>query len=279
MDAVRLTSQGLPEQTAPGKPPGRHLLILGPHRVGRRGSAAGGPLRTELLDRKRAVWSGRLHLVSAAGLSAFVIAVLALHGIQANLNPAEHTISEYSLSGTSGWLMRAAFVGLGVGTLATAASLGLSCQPSGVWRRLGLLVLAGAAIGAFLDAGFNTDHLRVPETPDGMVHSVGTAILVLGLPGAAFILGSDLLRHATSTSDARVLLTLGAAQLGAIVLFEMSPVTLRGWAERLVAVLAVATLGLLQVLSRAIEPAGLPRSVVQRPPSWDRSSVFGRLAK
>jgi hypothetical protein len=203
---------------------------------------------------ERAVWPGRLQLVSVAGLSAFVVAVLALHGIQANLNPAEHTISEYSL-GSYGWLMRAAFVAVGVGTLATALMLHLRCGATGVWRHVAPLMLAGAAIGAFLVAGFNTDYLRVPETVHGTVHGVGTAIFVLALPGAAFVIGSDFFRNPSLGPRAIVLLMLGVAQLGAIVLFEHSPTSERGWSERLVSVLAIATLGLMQVLLRTNERA------------------------
>jgi hypothetical protein len=190
------------------------------------------------------------------------------------LNPAEHTISEYSL-GSYGWLMRAAFLALGVGALATAASFRISGAASG-WRHVGPLLLVGTAAGSFLDTGFNTDHLRVPETVDGTVHSVGTAILVLALPGAAFVFGSDFVRKSGSTLKARLLLILAAFQLGAIVLFEMSPVTMRGWAERLVTVLAVATLGLLQVLSRTNERVGRPRTAAPQSPTGALSSVFRR---
>jgi Protein of unknown function (DUF998) len=256
MDAVHLQSQGLPERTASGKPPPPHLLVVRPHvaEEGRSAETSGHP---ELSPPVRTFWLGWLQLVSLAGLSVFVAVILALHGLQPNLNPAEHTISEYSL-GNYGWLMRAAFFVLGVGTLATAASLRISYGSSG-WRRIGLLMLVAMAIGLFLDARFNTDHLRVPETFDGTIHSVGTWILALALPGAAFVLGSDFVRN--SISKARLLLILAAAQVGAIVLFEVSPATLRGWAERLVTVLAVATLGCLQILSRRRARADGPQTV------------------
>ena len=129
-------------------------------------------------------------------------------------------------------------------------------------------MLAGTAVGLFLDAGFNTDHLRVPETVDGAIHSVGTWILGLALPGAAFVFGSDFVRNSIWTPRARLLLFLGAAQLGTIVLFEMSPTTLRGWAERLVTVLVVATLGLLQVLSRTNAQTGRQRRVAHESCGW-----------
>jgi hypothetical protein len=270
MDAVHLQSQGLPEQTARGRPTLPRLLVVRPHRVERGGSAGVAPELSDLSPPVRAFWLGRLHLVSFAGLLAFVVAVLALHGLRPDLKPGEHTISEYSL-GSYGLLMRAAFLALAVGTLATAASLRLSCGPS-AWCRIGLLVLAGMAIGLFLDAGFNTDHLRVPETLDGTIHSVGTWILALTLPGAAFVLGSDFVRSSISAPLARLLLILGVAQLGAIVLFEMSPTTMRGWAERSVTALAVGTLGLLQVLSRTNARSGRLQTVAHE---YRGGAVFG----
>ena len=266
MDAVHLQSQGLPEQTASGKPHLPHLRVVRPHSVEGDSSTRVAPEPTDLSPPVGAFWLGRLHIVSFAGLSVFVVSVLALHGLRASLNPSEHTISEYSL-GSYGWLMRAAFLALGVGALTTAASLRFGCGPSG-WRRMGLLMLAGTAIGLFLDAGFNTDHLRVPETVDGAIHSVGTWILALALPGAAFVYGSDFARNSISTSKARLLLVLGAAQLGAIVLFEMSPTSIRGWAERLVTVLVVASLGLLQVLSRTNARTRQQRTVAHESFGW-----------
>ena len=271
MDAAHLLqSQGLQEQTASTRPGLPRLLVVPPHRVERDGSAGVAPEHVELSPPVRAFWLGWLDLVSFAGLSVFVMAILALHGLRANLNPAEHTISEYSL-GSYGWLMRTAFLALGVGTLTTAASLRLSCRPSGS-RRMGVLLLAGTGFGLFLDAGFNTDHLRVPETVDGTIHSVGTWILALSLPGAAFVFGSDFLRNPISMRKGRLLLVLGAAQLAAIVLFEQSPTSSRGWAERLVTVLAVVTLGLLQTLSRKNAQAGRPRTVAH---NYRSGPVFG----
>jgi hypothetical protein len=276
MDAAHLPSQGLPAQTAPGKSPPPNLSVVRPDRVGLGARAGVASERADLSPPGRAVWLGRVHLLSVAGLSAFVVAIVALHGLRADLDPAEHTISEYSL-GSYGWLMRAAFSALGVGALATGASFCLGDGPSGRWRHVGPLLLAGTAVGSFLDAGFNTDHLGVPETVDGSVHSVGTAMLVLALPVAAFVFGSHFIRNSTSTLKARLLPILAAAQLGAIVLFEMSPLTLRGWAERLVTVLVVATLGLLQVLSRTGELAGPPREAAQRSSTGTLSSVSPQL--
>jgi Protein of unknown function (DUF998) len=191
-------------------------------------------------------------VVGLAGIAAFVFSVLALHGLRSDLNPAEHTVSEYSL-GKYGWLMRAAFAALGLGALATAVGLRFRVEPS-AWRRLGNWSLVATAAGLLLDAGFNTDHLRVRESFDGTLHGDGMLIICLTLPAVACILGADFV-HCSSSARARWLLALGPAQFIAILGFEVSPFAFRGLAERLAVTLGVATLVLLQsfVVSPAVE--------------------------
>ncbi len=180
--------------------------------------------------------------LGSAGIAAFVAAVLALHWLRPDLNPQVHTVSEYSI-GSYGWLMRAAFVALGLGVLATSLSLELRFGLS-AWRSAGLLLLVGMALGLFLDAGFNTDHLRVPETTSGAVHGVGTLIVGLTLPAAALILGSDF--ASVSLPRARWLQVLAVAQCGAIFAFETGPIADHGLAERICIGMALATLALMQ---------------------------------
>jgi hypothetical protein len=197
-------------------------------------------------------WLRIVHVAGWLGVTAFVVVVMAFHGLRGDLNPAEHTVSEYSL-GRYGWLMRAAFGTLGLGALATAVGLRFRFEPS-AWRQLGNLALAATAIGLFLDAGFNTDHLRVRETFDGTLHGDGMLIICLTLPAVAFTLGRDLV-HSSSSMRARWLLALGPAQLVAIFGFEVSPIAYRGLAERLAITLGVATLALSQSLAVSPTPA------------------------
>ena len=196
---------------------------------------------------KRLSWLRLVHLVSFGGLAAFVVAVVALHGLRGSLNPIEHTISEYSL-GSYGWLMRAAFVALGLGVLATAVSLHVRFGPLS-WPRRGPLLLVCTAIGLFLDAAYNTDHPRVPESAGGTVHGFGMLIISLTLPAATFILGSTLVRISNPPVRARCLPALGVAQLMAILGFEMSPITSRGLTERIAIAFAVITLFSLRALA------------------------------
>jgi hypothetical protein len=187
-------------------------------------------------------------LVSFGGLSGFVVAVLALHGLRGSLSPVDHTISDYSL-GRFGWLMRAAFAALGGGVLGTAASLHLTSPPTW-WRRLGLLLLTFAAVGLFLDSGYNTDYPGVAETFDGAIHGVGMLIICLTLPTASFTLGFVYQRELSAARRARWLQFLGIAQLVAITGFKVSPTTWRGLTERVAVTLALATLFILRSSAR-----------------------------
>ncbi len=188
----------------------------------------------------RSDWNRRIHLLGGAGLALFVAVVLALHGLRGNLNPAEHTISEYSL-GRDGWLMRVAFAALGIAVLSTATSLFLRFRISRLWR-FSLLLLGCTAVGLFLDAGYNTDHPHVLETSDGRVHGIGMLIVCLTLPAASFLLGGALGQRFRTAAQARRVQVLAAAQLLAIVGFEMSPTAVRGLTERVAITMAVATL-------------------------------------
>ena len=211
---------------------------------------------------RRSYWFRFNRGMSIAGLTAFVATVLALHGLGGDLNPAEHTISEYSL-GAYGWLMRAAFAALGLGVLATAESLRLRFELSSSWR-VGLSLLVFAAVGLFLDAGYNTDHPRVPETPDGTIHGVGMLIVCLTLPAASYLLGSARAGH-PAAPGARWLRSLAAGQVIAILGFELGPASWRGLIERIAIAMAIAALALLQSAARS--PAGPPGMSSRRPGS------------
>jgi Protein of unknown function (DUF998) len=210
-----------------------------------------------------------LRFLGFVGMSGFVVAVVALHVLQHALNPAEYTISDYAL-GSYGWLMRSAFFTLGVGTLATVGAIRLRHEPS-VRRRLGLVLLAGTAVGLFIDSGYNTDHPHVPATVDGMVHGVGTWIFALTLTGAAFILGSYFAHTSVSAWRGRAIQALSAAQLVAMVVFEISPDAYRGLSERVVALLAVTTLARLLACTAPTLGSQLRRPP-ERPAVVDRGS-------
>ena len=185
-------------------------------------------------------------VASFAGLVTFVAAVTALHFLRRELNPAEHTISEYSL-GDYGWLMRGAFASLGVNAFATAAGLRVGLELSGR-RRVGMTMLVLSGIGLLLDAGYNTDRPGIPQTPLGRMHGIGMLIICLTLPAATCTLGSELMKTSVAALRPRLIRALGMAQLIAVLGFRLSPIAWRGVTERLAIAFAVSSLALLEAV-------------------------------
>jgi hypothetical protein len=198
--------------------------------------------------------------MSLAGIVAFLVALVALHVLRGDLDPAQHTISQYSF-GRYGWLMRVGFALLGLGVTATAASLLSIVEPS-PWRYVGHLLLIGTAVGLLLDAGFNTDRPRVSETFDGALHGDGTLIVCLTLPAVALILGSDFVRSSVDRSRARWLQVLGAGQYVAILGFQFGPRSYHGLLERLAVAMGLVTLALLSSFARRSPDAWVHRERV-----------------
>ena len=93
MDAAHLQPQDLQDRTSSGHRSAPHLLVVPPHRIEQVSPAGAAPEHTGVSLPASGVWLGPLRMVSFAGLSVFVVAILVLHGLQANLNPAEHTES------------------------------------------------------------------------------------------------------------------------------------------------------------------------------------------
>ena len=124
--------------------------------------------------------------VALAGLVAFTLVAVVEHGLEPQLDPARHTISEYVNTGT-GALMIAAFVAWSASLFAVAA---LMCH-----RRLGsptpridmclAALLTIAAIGLLLTACFAT-QTSAGVLPPGIRRSTGGRIHDLA-SGAAMV--------------------------------------------------------------------------------------------
>lgn len=232
---------------------GEDLITRGPGGLGDAPGEYGLSVANNFTPLERSRWLRATGLMSLAGIAGFVVAVAALHGFRSNLDPADHTLSQYSL-GSYGWLMRAAFSALGTAVLATAAGLLLRLEPSNL-RRVGLLLLVATAVGLLLDAGFNTDRLGVAETFNGAVHGDGLLVVSLALPAAAYILGRDFARCGIGARGLW-LQVLGPALLLASGWFETCPAEWRGLAERIAVAMGVVAVALLR--SIVVTPAGPP---------------------
>lgn len=108
----------------------------------------------------RTRWSLNAARVSLAATAAFWVLLALLHLVRPDLDPSWRFISEYEL-GDYGWMMRAAFVCLAVGT--TGIGIAIMSDTRGISGAFGLFLLAVSASGMLLAAVYApsaTSHLH-----------------------------------------------------------------------------------------------------------------------
>lgn len=143
-------------------------------------------------DRDRCATAARASTVSGMG---FLILLVALHSLKAELDPSWHFISEYAI-GTHSWVMTVAFLLLATGY--TTLFIALRPHVGGLAGKAGLGLLLVSAAGLAIAALFVTDSVTATSaeaTTHGRIHKVGGA-LGIGMPLAAALLTSRLRRLA-----------------------------------------------------------------------------------
>ncbi len=131
---------------------------------------------TLAMDRAR--WPATLVL---GGAGVFILCVLALHALQAELDPAASMLSQYAL-GRGAPLMTIAFLALSatyVGLL-----VGLHAELRGIWGRLGQAMLLLAAVGSAMGGLFPMDPVATPPEQYSLSGKLHGVAFMLGGPGA-----------------------------------------------------------------------------------------------
>lgn len=124
-----------------------------------------------------------LALVAIVGVAFYVAVVVALPFLRPDYSPVEQGISEYAV-GPYGYLQSAAFVSLGVGSLALAFGVRRATVGSG-WARLGSAFVGAWGICLVLSGVFPID-VRPPVSPSGAVHVVVGTLATLSLLAGIF---------------------------------------------------------------------------------------------
>jgi len=133
--------------------------------------------------------AGRLAFAASA---VFVVLLAALHVLKPEVDSSWRFISEYEI-GDYGWMMRLAFVVLGL----SCAALGIAIlsQVRTVGGYLGLALLAVSAVGMALAGIFVSDPItaaRDARTVSGRLHEIGA--MLDGVPFAALLINGSLAR-------------------------------------------------------------------------------------
>jgi hypothetical protein len=127
---------------------------------------------------QRTASARRLSAAGSAAAALVAIALVALHVLRSDLEPASHRLSEYAL-GSWGWLMSSAFVSAAAGVWLLRRAL-----PAGDRLRPTRTLLAVAAVGFAVSALIPTDPLR-PDAVREAVHSAASGGALIASTAAA----------------------------------------------------------------------------------------------
>jgi hypothetical protein len=133
--------------------------------------------------------------LSVVTLVLFLLATVAEHLLDPNLNPLTHQVSEYARSSATGWVMTAGFMAWAVSLLLAAFAVG-GLPNANLSRRALAALLAAAASGVVLLTVFHTQTSagrlppRVHLSTGGRLHDVGSGLTSVALWGAAVCAGA-----------------------------------------------------------------------------------------
>ena len=202
--------------------------------------------------------------VALAGIAAFALAVLVLHGLQPALDPATQAVSFY-VHGAHGWLLTAGLLALGLGSLALTVGLARSVRGA-AGARAGRWCLGVWGAGVLLGGIFPADppgNWSAPPSVAGLIHGNAALVAFLALPAAAVLLSRAFRRDPNWRGVTAASSALAAAVVICLILFLASlapaivspgPPVLLGLTERALiaaclAWLGVAAVGMLRVAS------------------------------
>lgn len=131
----------------------------------------------------------RFGVIGVAGAVYFAATGVVLHFIKSDIDPLQITISEYAL-GQFGWLMTAAFLVVGVGTLSLALGLRRSLAP-GKRVATSVVLMALAGLGFIVSGIFEAD----PDA-EASIHDLAGLLLFLAVIIGAFVLRGVFARDA-----------------------------------------------------------------------------------
>lgn len=180
-----------------------------------------------------------LTLVALVGVTYFAVAVVVLHPLRPDFDPARRFISEFAIGPYSG-VMAAAFFALAAGSLALALAFWRAAE---VRSRLGsaLLAIFGAAI--LIDGIFPVDlqYTGQPKTTAGTIHDQSSLLAFLSVMAAMLVLSYRLRRRWPSWYVAAMVLAV-AAVVEFCVLYLAIGAGWPGWPQRVYAATIVAWL-------------------------------------
>jgi hypothetical protein len=154
------------------------------------------------------------------GIAYFLIVVIVLHFLRPDLNPISRFISEYAV-GPYGFLMRSAFFGLSLGSLALVVGLYLGVsRPGRSW--IGLVLLGVWGVGILIAGIFPADLQGAPVTTVGSIHQTASALAFLSVILATILISWRFKQDKKWSSFRRSALILSLVILVTFIGFSLS---------------------------------------------------------
>jgi hypothetical membrane protein len=140
-------------------------------------------------------WSVIAPRLAAAGTVAVALIIVALHAIKPEFDPSWRFISEYAI-GPYGWIMKLAFLIWAASLIALALPLRREAKTrAGKAGLILLLIVAGALVLAGLFPQDPVTATPAEATTSGAVHAIASMIGIPGIPIAAVLISSSLVRN------------------------------------------------------------------------------------
>jgi hypothetical protein len=201
----------------------------------------------------------RVATVALAGVTYYLVIVVALHVLRPDINPIGQLTSDYKV-GPYGFLMTSALFifGLGQGALVMGLYEGVA-EPAR--SRVGFALLGLWAVGNLIAALFVLDQPGAPQTISGAIAQLNGPFHVLSLVGGAILVSRRFKQDEKWRSFHRSALILSLVMLGAFIAAALTIATdsgIAGLGQRILVGTALTWLILTATRLRSIAIGVVP---------------------
>jgi alpha-beta hydrolase superfamily lysophospholipase len=166
-------------------------------------------------------------LISLWGHSLFIVLVMLLHFIRADISPQTHFVSEYAV-GDYAWIQTTAFFVLGIAGLCLMAGLFAHIKAS----ILSFITFLFWCIGVFLIAIFPTDLSEAIPTKVGDIHVFAAQFAFINLGATMILLGFNFKQNDKWQKISSVSWFFGITSFLILMALVLSPIPIKGFIQR-----------------------------------------------
>src|SRR5215204_6798797 len=201
----------------------------------------------------------RIATVAIVGVAYFVVIIVVLHFLRADLNPIRRPTSEYAV-GPYGFLMTSAFFSMSLASFALVIGLhqGISQRAR---SQVGLGLLGIWAVGVLIAMSFPIDPEGAPQTISGTIHRINGPLAFLSLTAGTILVSRRFKQDGLWRPIHRTAVILSLVMLAAFIANFLNIATASGFAglcQRIFLVAFVTWFLLTAARLRSISSGSVP---------------------